>query len=269
MLDGISFGQYFPANSPIHRLDPRTKLLLTILLIVTLFLPKGFAALGIVAVFAIAVYAMSRVPFRLALRSIKAILPLVIIMTLLNVLYIKGDTVLWQWWAFTVSVEGIIQALFMSVRIILLIVVTSLLTYTTNPIDLTDGLERLLRPLKVIKVPVHDLAMIMTIALRFIPTLMEEANKIMAAQKARGADIDTGSFMKRIKALIPILVPLLVSAVRRAAELATAMDCRCYSGGEGRTQMKQIRLSMRDAVAAVCCVTLLIAVIVINRFVGI
>lgn len=267
MLDGISFGQYFPAPSVLHRLDARIKILLTILMVVILFIPSGFAGMGAVALFIVIIYALSRIPFRLALRSVRAILPVIIIMTALNVLYLKGDTVLWEWWTFTVSVEGIIKAAFMALRIILLIVVTSLLTYTTTPIDLTDGLERLLRPLNKIRVPVHDLAMIMTIALRFIPTLMEEAEKIMSAQKARGADIDTGGFLKRIKALIPILVPLLVSAVRRAVDLATAMDCRCYRGGEGRTQMRQMKFAPRDGIAVAVCLLLLAAVIAANMFV--
>lgn len=269
MFDKITFGQYYPAESAIHRLDPRTKLILTVALAVTLFIPNGFVSLLIAAVFTFAVYLISRVPLKLAFNSIKAILPLIIIMTVLNVFYIKGGTVLFEWWVFTISTEGIKKAVFMAARIILLIVTTSLLTYTTSPIDLTDGLERLLRPLKVVKVPVHDLAMIMTIALRFIPTLMEEAEKIMCAQKARGADIDTGNFAKRVKALIPILVPLLVSAVRRAAELATAMDCRCYQGGEGRTQMKQSRLHFSDGVAFILTALLITAVILTNMFIGI
>lgn len=267
MLNSISFGQYFPGESVIHQLDARTKLLLTIGILVDLFLPSGFVALGIVAVFVLAAYLVSGVPLRLALRSVKAILPIILIMTLLNVLYLPGERVLWEWWMFTVSVEGIFKAVFMSLRIALLIIATSLLTYTTSPIDLTDGLERLLSPLKFIKVPVHDLAMIMTIALRFIPTLMEEAEKIMSAQKARGADLESGSLAKRVKALVPILVPLLVSAVRRATELATAMDCRCYQGGEGRTQMKQSRLTGRDLTAAILFVILTAAVLLTDHFV--
>lgn len=269
MFDKITFGQYYPADSAIHRLDPRTKLVLTIALAIALFIPNGFISLLTVALFVFAVYLLSKVPLKLAFNSIKAILPLIIIMTVLNVLYLGGGTVLFKWWVFTVSTEGIRKAIFMAVRIILLIITTSLLTYTTSPIDLTDGLERLLRPLKVIKVPVHDLAMIMTIALRFIPTLMEEAEKIMCAQKARGADIDTGNFAKRVKALIPILVPLLVSAVRRAAELATAMDCRCYQGGEGRTQMKQSKLHLSDGIAFILTAITVVCVILINKFIGI
>lgn len=267
MLNGISFGQYFPGASPIHRLDARTKLLLTIGILVDLFLPSGFVALGVMAIFVLMTYLVSGVPIRLALRSVKAILPIVIIMSLLNVLYLPGEHVLWQWWMFNVSVEGIQKAVFMAIRIVLLIVSTSLLTYTTSPIDLTDGLERLLSPLKIIKVPVHDLAMIMTIALRFIPTLMEEAEKIMSAQKARGADLESGSLAKRVKALIPILVPLLVSAVRRATELATAMDCRCYQGGEGRTQMKQVKLTRLDLLAVVVFVLLTVVVLLTDHFV--
>ena len=268
MLNGITFGQYFPAESPIHRLDPRTKLILTIGMIAALFVCRGFMSLLLLAVFIAAVYTVSRVPIRSALKSVKAILPLIILMTLINLLYINGEHVLVKWWVFTVSVEGIVQAAFMGIRVVLLIIVTSLLTYTTSPIDLTDGLERLLSPLRYIKVPVHDLSMIMTIALRFIPTLTEEAEKIMSAQKARGADIETGSLIKRIKALIPILIPLLVSAVRRAAELATAMDCRCYQGGEGRTKMKQMNFSVLDLFAVVTYLLILAGVILINIFVG-
>jgi len=266
MLDGISFGQYFPAESCVHRLDARTKILLTVVLIAALFLPHGFLTLSFTAAFILFAYLISRVPLSLSLKSLKALLPVLVFMTLLNLLYGEGEHLLWEWWVFHVSVESIEKAVFLTVRIVLLIILTSLLTYTTSPIDLTDGLEQLFRPLALLHVPVHDLAMIMTIALRFIPTLTEEANKILSAQKARGADMESGSLTKRVKALIPVLVPLLISAVRRATELATAMDCRCYQGGKGRTRMKQSHLSVCDFFAALLCALLLAAILLAERF---
>lgn len=262
----FSFGQFYPANSIIHKLDARIKLIGVIALIIALFIPGTghfipliFAGMSIVIIFA-----LSKVPLRLALRSVKSILPIIILMSLLNIFYANEGEVLWSWWKLTVTTGGLWRALFMIIRIVFLIIVTSLLTYTTNPIDLTDGLERLLSPLKVFKIPVHDLAMIMTIALRFIPTLMEEANKIIAAQKARGADIDTGSLIHRIKALVPILIPLFVSAIRRATELATAMDCRCYCGGDGRTRMKQMKLHLYDLFAGIICIVIIVITILLN-----
>lgn len=262
----FSFGQFYPANSVIHRLDARVKLIGVIALIVALFIPAtgNFIPLIFAGICIVVIFALSKVPLRLALRSVKSILPIIILMSLLNIFYADEGEVLWSWWRLTITTGGLWRALFMIIRIVFLIIVTSLLTYTTNPIDLTDGLERLLSPLKIFKLPVHDLAMIMTIALRFIPTLMEEANKIIAAQKARGADIDTGSLIHRIKALIPILIPLFVSAIRRATELATAMDCRCYCGGEGRTRMKQMKLHLCDIIAFIICAVIIASTVLLN-----
>lgn len=262
----FSFGQFYPTDSVIHKLDSRIKLIGVIAFIIALFIPGTghFIPLIFSGMSIIIIFALSKVPIRLAFKSVKSILPIIILMSLLNIFYADEGTVLWSRWRLTITTGGLWRTLFMIIRIVFLIIITSLLTYTTNPIDLTDGLERLLSPLKIFKIPVHDLAMIMTIALRFIPTLMEEANKIIAAQKARGADIDTGSLIHRIKALVPILIPLFVSAIRRATELATAMDCRCYCGGAGRTRMKQMKLHLRDLFAGIVCVVVVAGTIILN-----
>ena len=254
MLKDITIGQYFPGNSPIHRLDPRMKIVLTFAYIIMLFSTTSFFALGLCVLFATVCFAISQIPFRMILRSLRPIVPIVIFTAFLNMLFIEGETV-FQWWIITITQEGISTAIFMTVRIICLIGGTSLLTYTTSPIALTDGIERLMSPLKKLGLPVHELAMMMTIALRFIPTLIAETEKIMSAQKARGADMESGGLMQRAKALIPVLIPLFVSAFRRAEELALAMECRCYRGGEGRTRMKQLKIGGVDVVAcAVLCI---------------
>lgn len=256
MISDITIGQYFPGKSFIHQLDPRIKIILTIAYIVMLFLVKEFIGFAISIVFLLILYLISKIPIKMILRGLKPVLPLILFTSVLNIFFVKGSAVLWQWGIFTISWEGIRLAIFMSIRILALIAGSSLLTYTTSPIALTDGIERLLKPLKYIKFPVHELAMMMTIALRFIPTLLEETDKIMSAQKARGADMESGGIVQRAKALIPILIPLFISAIRRAEELALAMECRCYHGGEGRTRMKQLHLNGRDiiscAVMAVC-----------------
>ena len=233
-LKDITLGQYFPGNSFIHRLDPRTKLLAVILYIVALFLAKSFVTYGMMLAVLVISIAVSKVPPKSILRGMKPILFIVVFTAVLNLFYTPGEHVLAQFWIFTITLEGVLQAFFMVFRIMMLIAGTFLLTYTTSPILLTDGLESLLNPLKALKVPVHELAMIMSIALRFIPTLIEETDKIMSAQRARGADFESGNLMQRAKALIPLLVPLFISAFRRADELATAMECRCYHGGEDR-----------------------------------
>jgi len=267
MIKSITFGQYFPAESVVHRLDARTKLLLTIGFIVMLFIPHGFIALGFAAVCILGLFVLSNIPLSIMIRSIRGMLPIIVFMGILNIFYTTGTNVIAQWWIFTVTSEGVRRAVFMVIRIFLLIISASLLTYTTSPIDLTDGLERLLSPLKILRIPVHDLAMIMTIALRFVPTLLEEADKIMSAQKARGADIDTGGLFKRIKALIPILIPLFISAIRRASDLATAMDCRCYNGGVGRTRMKIMRLHMCDLLGFMAICVFVAGVVMLNMYV--
>lgn len=255
MLRDITIGQYFPGESVIHRMDPRMKIVLTLAYIVMLFVAANALGLAVGVVFLALCYLVSHIPARMILRSLRPVVPIIIFTSVLNMLFVDGQPV-FQWWILKITVEGIQTAVFMSVRILCLIAGTSLLTYTTSPIALTDGIERLLSPLKRVKMPVHELAMMMTIALRFIPTLVEETDKIMSAQKARGADMESGGLMQRAKALIPILIPLFVSSFRRAYELATAMECRCYRGGEGRTRMKQLHMQARDGISL--AVTLLV-----------
>jgi len=267
MLKDITFGQYYASNSAIHRADPRMKIVLLIVLIVFIFISKNMFSLLFSALFVMAVLLISRVPIKLFLKNLKAILPILIFTAIINMFYNDGNaTVLFSFWRLSVTNEGIYRAVFMATRIILLIFISSLLTYTTTPNDLTDALEKLFSPLKYIglKSAVHTLAMMMTIALRFIPTLVEEAEKIMNAQKARGADFESGSLKERAKALIPILIPLLISSVRRAYELAEAMECRCYNGGEGKTRMKQLRLKMTDYIQAFVVLLFCGGIIVIN-----
>lgn len=264
MLKDITIGQYFPGNSPIHRMDSRMKLVLTLAFIVMLFLASGFYGLGIGIIFTMLAYIISGIPFKMILKSLKPILPIIIFTSLLNLFFIRTGDVLWEWKFLKLTEDGINTAVFMSIRIICLIIGSSLLTYTTSPIDLTDGIERLLSPLKKIRVPVHELAMMMTIALRFIPTLIEETDKIMAAQKARGADMETGSIFKRARALVPILIPLFVSSFRRAEELALAMECRCYHGGEGRTRMKQLKMHAVDFIALIVVAAFIAGVVAVN-----
>lgn len=265
MLKDISIGQYFPGKSPIHRMDPRAKIVLTVAYIVMLFLIKNIIGFAVAIIFVGTVIAVAKLPVKIVLRSLKPIVPLILFTSVLNIFFISGD-VIWSWWILTITKEGIRLAALMSVRILCLIVGASLLTYTTSPIALTDAIERLFKPLRYIKFPVHEMAMMMTIALRFIPTLIEETDKIMSAQKARGADLETGGLMKRAKALIPILIPLFVSAFRRAEELATAMECRCYRGGDGRTRMKQLKFSGVDIWCTVITAFAFAAVILVNIY---
>ncbi len=266
MLKDITLGQFFPGNSVIHRLDPRTKLICVIAYIVVLFLAVNWISYATVLVFLAFCIAISKVPFLSFVRGLKPLLFILIFTAVMNLFFTKGETVIFHFWRITITKEGLIHAIFMLARILMLVMGTFLLTYTTSPISLTDGLESLLGPLKKIKVPVHELAMMMCIALRFIPTLIEETDKIMSAQKARGADFETGKLMQRIKALIPILVPLFVSAFRRADELATAMECRCYHGGEGRTKMKLLRYARRDYGAFAVLLAVLALVVLLRRF---
>ena len=265
MLSNITIGQYFPGESPVHRLDARTKLVLTVLYVVLLFMADNLAAMAVCAVLLVVAYPLSRIPPGLILRSIKPILPIILMTTVLNMFFVDGDIV-WEYGVLRVTEQGLWMALLMTVRIVCLIAGTSLLTYTTSPITLTDGIERLFSPLKKIKAPVHEIAMMMTIALRFIPTLIEETNKIMSAQKARGADLESGGLMQRIRALVPILIPLFVSAFSRAIDLALAMECRCYHGGEGRTRMHVPKLRPADFFAAFVLTLLGCAVVFANRY---
>ncbi len=246
MLKDITLGQYFPGKSPVHLLDPRTKLVVLIVYIVALFLAVNWVSYGFMLAFLAVCIAVSRIPLKAFVNGMKPLLLILVFTSVLNLFFTTGEVPIFQWWIISVYPEGIIRAVFMVARILMLICCTFLLTYTTSPISLTDGLESLLSPLKAIRVPVHELSMMMCIALRFIPTLIEETDKIMSAQKARGADFETGKLTQRVKALVPILVPLFVSAFRRADELATAMECRCYHGGDGRTKMKLLRYKRRD-----------------------
>ena len=266
MLKDITLGQYFPGKSPIHLLNPRTKLIMLVVYIVALFMASNWISYGLMFLFLVMVIAVSRIPVKSILRGMKPLMMILIFTGVLNLFFTEGETVLVSFWVITITKEGLIRAVFMVARILMLISGTFLLTYTTSPISLTDGLEALMNPLKVIKVPVHELSMMMCIALRFIPTLIEETDKIMSAQKARGADFETGSIIQRAKALIPILVPLFISAFRRADELATAMECRCYQGGEGRTKMKLLRYTRWDFNAFAVGVLLIGAVVALRYF---
>ena len=266
MLKDITLGQYFPGNSVIHRLDPRTKLILLVVYMVALFVASGWVSYGVMLLFLLTVIKISTIPGKAIVRGMKPLVMILIFTGVLNLFFTKEGTVLVDFWIITITTGGLERALFMMARILMLITGTFLLTYTTSPILLTDGIESLLNPLKKIKVPVHELAMMMSIALRFIPTLIEETDKIMSAQKARGADFETGSLVSRAKALLPILVPLFVSAFRRADELAIAMESRCYHGGEGRTRMKQMKFAELDYAALALSVLFLAGVIVLRKF---
>ena len=263
MLKDITLGQFFPGDTIAHRLDPRTKLLLVILYIVALFQAKGWAGYGILILVTALCLAVSHITLKNIFKGLKPMLFIIVLTALLNIFYTKGTPVVEGW---IITWEGIDRSVKMILRIVLLITGTFLLTYTTSPMALTDGLELLLNPLKKIKVPVHEMTIMMSMALRFIPTLIEETDKIMSAQKARGADFETGNLIQRAKALLPILVPLFVSAFRRADELAVAMESRCYHGGEGRTRMKQLKMAWQDTVALVLGVLLLAGIIVLRHF---
>ena len=267
MLKDITLGQYFPGNSVIHRLDPRTKLIMLVVYIVALFMASGWVSYALMALFLIAVIQISSIPPKSIIRGMKPLVMILVFTGILNLFFTTGEgEPLVDFWIFTIYAEGLERAIFMVIRILLLISGTFLLTYTTSPISLTDGLEALMGPLKLIKVPVHELSMMMCIALRFIPTLIEETDKIMSAQKARGADFESGSLMDKAKALVPILVPLFISAFRRADELATAMECRCYQGGDGRTKMKLLRYCLWDYEAFGVGVLLIAAVALLRCF---
>ena len=266
MLKDITLGQYFPGNSPIHRLDPRTKLIMLVVYIVALFLAKSWVSYGVMLVFLLAAIKISAIPPKSIIRGMKPIVMILVFTGVLNLFFTQEGEVLVGFWIITITSGGLTRAVFMLARILMLITGTFLLTYTTSPISLTDGLEALLNPLKKFHVPVHELSMMMCIALRFIPTLIEETDKIMSAQKARGADFENGTLMERARALIPILVPLFIGAFRRADELATAMECRCYQGGEGRTKMKLLRYRRNDLTAFGVGIVLLAAVLVLASF---
>ena len=265
-MKSITLGQYYSVDSPIHRLDPRVKIVISILYIVIVFLSANMVSMALLLGSAFLLIALSHIPVKLVMKSVKPIVFIIAFTAIINVFWTSGEGAPLLDLGFAqIYTEGVVNALFLIVRIFVLIIGSSiLLTYTTTPISLTDGIERLLSPLKKIGMPVHDFAMIMTIALRFIPTLMEEADKIMSAQKARGADFTNGSLIQRAKALIPILIPLFSSSIRHALDLATAMECRCYKGGEGRTRMKILKCSAADIVAVLSVLVFGAAVICLN-----
>ena len=265
MLKDITLGQYFPGDSVAHRLDPRTKLLMVVLYIVALFSAAWFVSYGLMVLVLAGCIAVSHVPPKSLFRGLKPVLIILVFTGVINLFWTPGETI-WHWWILNLTREGILRAIFMVMRITMLIMGTFLMTYTTSPIRLTDGLESLLGPLKKIRVPVHELSMMMSIALRFIPTLIEETDKIMSAQKARGADFESGSILQRAKAMIPLLVPLFISAFRRADELAVAMECRCYHGGKGRTKLHVLRYRGIDYAALALSLIVVVAVFVLRRF---
>ena len=265
MLKDVTLGQYFPGETAVHKMDPRTKLVLVIVYIVALFLAKGAAGYALVAGCLLAVIWISKLHLKVILKGLKPLMLIIILTAVLNLFYGQGEPLV-QFWIFKITREGLVNAGFLVLRIVMLVTGTFLLTYTTSPIALTDGLESLLSPLKAIHFPVHELALMMSIALRFIPTLIEETDKIISAQKARGADFETGNLFHRAKALVPILVPLFISAFRRADELATAMECRCYRGGSGRTKLKQLRFQLRDILTFALGAAVLAGVIVLRSY---
>ncbi|MDO4173682.1 MAG: energy-coupling factor transporter transmembrane component T [Eubacteriales bacterium] len=264
MLKDITLGQFFPGNSLLHRADPRTKILLVMAVIIALFVCSAWVPMAILAIFIVGMVYVSRLKLRMMLRGLKPLAFILIFTAALNLFMTAGGTVLWHAGPLHITTAGVDKAVLIVVRLTLLVVSASLLTYTTSPIQLTDGLERLLSPLKKLHAPVHELAMTMSLALRFIPTLVEETDRIMCAQRARGADFDSGNLLQRAKALLPILVPLFVSAFRRADELATAMECRLYRGDIGRTRLRQLQFGGADAACAVLTVCFLGAAIVLQ-----
>lgn len=266
-LKDITLGQYFPGNSLLHRFDPRSKILFTVLFIAAIFLCKGPVSYGITLLILLIMIGISKVQPRVFLKGMKPVVFIVVCTAILNLFYTSG-TVLWSWGILKITEEGIWKAGFMVLRILMLIACTLLLTYTTSPILLTDGLEKLLRPLKKLNFPVHELSMMMSIALRFIPTLIQETDKIISAQKARGADFDSGNLIQKAKALIPILIPLFISSFRRAEELAIAMECRCYHGDEGRTSLRQLRYAGRDYGLIVFSIALCAGIVVLRVVFG-
>ena len=266
VLKDVTLGQYFPGNSPVHRMDPRTKLIMLVVYIVALYVASSWISYGAVFAFLVISIAVSRIPLKAIVKGMKPLVLILIFTGLLNLFLTEGKTVLVSFWIITITMEGVVRAFFMVTRILMLLTGTFLMTYTTSPIALTDGLESLLSPLKVLRLPVHELSMMMCIALRFIPTLIEETDKIMSAQKARGADFESGNLLQRVKALIPVLVPLFISSFRRAYELSTAMECRCYQGGDGRTKMKLLRFKLLDLVTFAIGAVLLAGVILLVQF---
>ncbi len=267
MIRDITIGQYYPAKSVVHRLDPRVKLMSTLLYLISLFLFKSISGYLIATLFLAAVIRISQVPFSFIVRGLKPVIMLLMITVVFNLFLTRSGEVLFHAWIFTITEGGLVTAVYMAVRLVYLIIGSSLMTFTTTPNELTDGIEALLHPLNKVHVPVHEVAMMMSIALRFIPILLEETDKIMKAQIARGADLESGNMIQRAKSMIPILVPLFVSAFRRANDLAMAMEARCYRGGEGRTKMKPLRYRSRDYMAYLVMIVYVATVVGIGRYV--
>ena len=267
MIRDITIGQYYPSNSKLHRLDPRVKIMCTLIYLISLFLFQNVGGYIIATLFLATVIRISKVPFKFIVKGLKAVVMLLMITVLFNLFLTKTGTVLFSFWIFKVTDEGLRTAVFMTIRLIYLILGSSLMTFTTTPNALTDGIEKLLWPLRKIKLPVHEIAMMMSIALRFIPILLEETDKIMKAQLARGADLESGNIIQKAKAMIPILVPLFVSAFRRANDLAMAMEARCYRGGEGRTKMKPLVYERKDYVAYAITIFYVVIAVVIDKFI--
>jgi len=266
MLKDITLGQFFPGNTVVHKLDPRTKLLLTLAYMTTLlFMKESVLTYALMLVVLLTCLSLSKIKPKAALRGLRPVLIIILITVFLNLFLNRGETVLLKFYFIVITQEGVLWSVFMATRLMMLIIGAFMLTYTTSPIALTDGMERLMNPLKKIKLPIHELAMMMSIALRFIPTLIEETDKIMSAQKARGADFETGGLIKRAKAILPLIIPLFVSAISRAGELALAMESRCYNGGEGRTRMKVLKTALRDYVALLGGVIVIAAVVLLGR----
>ena len=267
MIKDITIGQFFPGNSLVHRLDPRMKLVFTFIYIIVIFLCKNFLALGAMVLFLLISVLLSKISLKLIGKSIKPVFIIVLITSVLQIIYNDKGIALIEYGKFHITTGGVFTALFTTVRIVSLVVASSLLTYTTSPTLLTDAIERLFSPLKIVGINVHSIAMMMTIALRFIPTLIDEVDKIMSAQKSRGADLENGNLVQRGKALIPIFVPLFINSFSRAYELAFAMECRCYKGGEGRTRLKEMKLALKDYVAIILLISVSVFVVITNKLI--
>ena len=266
MIKDVAFGQYYPVASFVHKMDPRAKILYLTAYIVLIFIVKNFYGFAVCAAFLALAVIFSRVPILKVLRSVRAIIFIIIVTFLINLFLHREDqdVVIFNWWIFTITYGSLRFALFMALRLVMLILGSSILTLTTTPVSLTDGIESLMSPLKIVKFPVHELALVMSIALRFIPTLMEETERIISAQKARGADFESGNLVSRVKALIPILIPLIISAFRRADELGDAMEARCYTGSKVRTKYKKLKLGVNDVIALLFVLAAFAGVIVLN-----
>lgn len=266
MITDISFGQFYPSDSVLHKLDPRFKIIFTISLVVGIFLCNTAFAMGFALLSIFIIILLSKIPLTTYIKNLKPLVPIILLTVVLNLIYVPGGDPVFEFWRIKITTEGIKTAVFVVLRIVCLVLITSFLTYTTTPTSITSAIEDLLKWLRVFKVDIHTFAMMMTIALRFIPTLIDEINKIVNAQKARGADFDSGNIFKKIKAMVPILIPLFISSFRRAYELANAMECRCYNGGEGRTKLKTMSVSYRDFIALFIVAVLIAGFVLLNKF---